>query len=465
MSIHVQLDRFEGPLGLLLHLIREQEMDIFNINIHHITRQYLEYIKTMRRLDLEVAGEFVAMAATLLHIKSKMLLPQYNEDGEEISEDPRKELVQKLMEYKKFRELSADLYKRALLGRDVFPRIPVDDIEAAEEGELILEEKPLFSLIASYRVAMKNMVKTIHRVGSELQSIAERIMEIKDRLFVGKSVVFRDLITAQEGRAGQVLVTFLSLLELAKMGFISVFQNETFGDIHVETKKVIDRDIVSQVESYDSVNAESTAASIMANAQLSLTEPEANFDGEDAPVVVASPAEAASDAEILAEEALLEPTEGQHIMAHDTEKTLLPEEVASDADIDLELARMAAEDRGEVFVLPVVEVFSASRPIEFSPQMIQEMPGEFLGDEIGADESAQAEPVEIMPEAMIEPDVERVMETIANKDFTSADESSHVNSALSAAIFAFDAFNEIKPDNNTEPVAEEPGKGEPEVNI
>jgi segregation and condensation protein A len=391
LSIHVQLDRFEGPLGLLLHLIREQEMDIFNINIHHITRQYLEYIKTMRRLDLEVAGEFVAMAATLLHIKSKMLLPQYNEEGEEVSEDPRKELVQKLLEYKKFRELSADLYKRALLGRDVFPRNPVDDIEAAEEGELVLEENPLFSLIASYRMALKNMKKTVHRVASELQSIASRILEIKDRLMVGNRVVFRDLITAQEGRAGQVLVTFLSLLELAKMGFISVFQNEPFSDIHVETKKVIDRDIVSQVESYDSVNAESTADSIMANAQLSLTEPEANFEGEEAPVVVASPADAASDDEIAAEEALLEGAEGQ-------QKSLLPEEIASDDDIEMELARMAAEDRGEVYVPPVVA------------------------------------------------------ETVAFEQFESADESSHetpklepqVNSALSAALSAFDAFNEIK---------------------
>ena len=119
MSIHVQLERYEGPLGLLLHLIREQQMDIFNINIHQITRQYLEYIKTMRRLDLEVAGEFVAMAATLLHIKSRMLLPSYNEEGEEVVEDPRKELVQKLLEYKKFQELSVDLYKRPLLGRDL----------------------------------------------------------------------------------------------------------------------------------------------------------------------------------------------------------------------------------------------------------------------------------------------------------------------------------------------------------
>lgn len=438
MSIHVQLERFEGPLGLLLHLIREQEMDIFNINIHHITRQYLEYIKTMRRLDLEVAGEFVAMASTLLHIKSKMLLPQYNEEGEEIVEDPRKELVQKLLEYKKFQELSAELYKRPLLGRDVFPRTPLDDVEAVDEGELVLEENPLFSLIASYRSALRNMKKTVHKVASSLQSIASRILEIKDRLVIGQRVVFRDLITAQEGRSGQVLVTFLSLLELAKMGFISVFQNEPFADIHVETKKVIDRDVVSQVESYDSVNADATADAIMAEAQLSLTEPEPMLEGEAESVVVAGPAEAASDEEIAAaEEALGE--DQQQTPSH----ALIPEEVATDEDIELELARMAAEDRGETFVPP-------SRPIEFLPQMIQEMPQDFIAtpEEAIADEALgpsieSAQPVEeIAPEALVMSDEVSLPPVDEALPDISASER-NVNSALSAALSAFDAFNEI----------------------
>ena len=305
MSIHVQLERYEGPLGLLLHLIREQQMDIFNINIHQITRQYLEYIKTMRRLDLEVAGEFVAMAATLLHIKSRMLLPSYNEEGEEVVEDPRKELVQKLLEYKKFQELSVDLYKRPLLGRDVFLRGEREAVEALEEGELILEENPLFSLISSYRTAVKNMKKTVHKVATELQSIAERILEIRHYLVIGKRVLFGELITDRSAGSNQVLVTFLSLLELAKMGFVSVFQSEPFSDIHIEPKKVIDRDVVSQVESYDSVNASATADAIMFEAQLSLTEPEPALEGEDETVVGETFAEAASDEDIAAEEARL----------------------------------------------------------------------------------------------------------------------------------------------------------------
>lgn len=303
MSIHVHLERYEGPLGLLLHLIREQEMDIFNINIHEITHQYLEYIKAMRRLDLEVAGEFVAMAATLLHIKSRMLLPQYNDDGDEVQhEDPRKELVQKLLEYKKFKELSSELYKLPLLGRDIFPRGEREEIEATEEGELILEDNPLYSLIASYRLALKNMKRTVHKVAKELQSIAARIMEIKDLLIVGQRVVFNTLITAKENVGSQVLVTFLSVLELAKMGFVSVYQGEPFADIHIEAKRSIDNAVVSQVESYDSVNAAEKADEIMNEAQLSLEEPIVQFEGEEAPVVEESFADSATDAEIEAEE-------------------------------------------------------------------------------------------------------------------------------------------------------------------
>ncbi|MGE4130468.1 MAG: segregation/condensation protein A [Bdellovibrionales bacterium] len=312
MSLHVHLDRFEGPLGLLLYLIREQEMDIFDINIHQITSQYLEYIKTMRQLDLEVAGDFVAMAATLLQIKSRMLLPQYTEEGEEVHEDPRKELVQKLVEYKKIKELSVDLYKLPLLGRDVFTRGERTDIESLEEGELIVEENPLFSLISSYRTAMKNMKKTIHRVFGELQSIASRIMEMRVYFQVGRRVVMRDLITDNANRGSQVLVTFLSLLELAKMGFVSLFQAEPFADLHIDPKKPIDTAVVSQVESYDSVNAEQKAEEILVEAQMSLDESAViSEDMADAPVVEETFADAATDEEILAEEARLFAPEGE----------------------------------------------------------------------------------------------------------------------------------------------------------
>lgn len=329
MSISVQLDRFEGPLGLLLYLIKQEEMDIFDIQIHQITKQYLAYIKAMRKLDLEVAGEFVAMAATLLHIKSRMLLPNYGgEELDEQAEDPRKELVQKLVEYQKIQELSQELYGRKLLGRDVFPRGQVEDFEALEEGELIVEDNPLFSLISAYRKALKNMKKTVHRVLGELQSIAARILEIKDRLIVGQRVGFMTLLTeGGPAHPNQVLVTFLSLLELAKMNFVSLFQSDTFAEIHVEAKRTIDRDVVSQVENYESVDTEKTSAAIIQQAQIAFTEAELD-DEIDSPaqlelkptdLPIADPVElatwsedAATDEEILQEEQRLLMQEDHH---------------------------------------------------------------------------------------------------------------------------------------------------------
>lgn len=315
MAITVHLAQFEGPLALLLYLIREQEMDIFDINIHQITTQYLEYIKSMKKLDLEVAGDFVAMASTLIQIKSRMLLPQHGE-GEEAGEvvDPRKELVQKLLEYQKFQKLSKELYERPLLGRDVFTRGERTVIEASEEGEIQTDENPLFSLIKAYRSALKAMKKTVHRVSSELQSIAERILEMKDLLLVGQTRTFQELLPAHgEMKANVVLVTFLSLLELAKMGFVSLFQSETLADIHVQAKRPIEKDVVSQVESYDAVNAEETAnalfsASARTTTTIELDEPEAlQGDSETASLDLAEKielieADAATDEDILAEE-------------------------------------------------------------------------------------------------------------------------------------------------------------------
>ncbi len=351
MSIHVHLERFEGPLGLLLHLIREQEMDIFNININHITRQYLEYIKTMRRLDLEVAGEFIAMAATLIHIKSRMLLPQYTEEGEQIVEDPRKDLVQKLLEYKKIKELSVDLYKLPLLGRDVYPRGWREDVESLEEGELVLEEKPLFSLIASYRKVLKNMKQTFHRVFADMQSISGRILEIKDLLLVGKRILFGDLITDRSREGGQVLATFLALLELAKMGFVSLFQSAAFADLHIEALKPIDRDVITQVESYDSVNAEQKAIEIFNEAHLSLNESEIMSDDEVAPgeIVVEEPfAKAATDEEIAHEEQVL------FGVAEETALFGTPEETVAMVD-----QIVGEENAPELEAAPVTEVESS----------------------------------------------------------------------------------------------------------
>lgn len=263
MSITVHLPKFEGPLGLLLYLIRKEEMDIMDIKIHEITKEYLEYIKLMKELDLEVAGEFVAMASTLIQIKSRMLLPQYGDNGEVIEqEDPRKELVQKLLEYQKYQEAAKLLYERPLVGRDVWLRGTRESLDTKED-EIVLEDNALFSLIATYRKALRLMKKKVHQVTAKAQSISSRILEIKDRLIVGHKVTLMELVNATEDRARQTLITFLSLLELGKMGFVGIYQTEAYSDIWVDPKKPIEADVLSRVEEYDSVSSNIVAAKMM----------------------------------------------------------------------------------------------------------------------------------------------------------------------------------------------------------
>lgn len=267
-GIRVQLQQFEGPLDLLLYLIRKEEMDIFNINIVDITRQYFEYIKLMKEFDIEMAGDFIAMASTLIHIKSKMLLPQYDENGEVVEqEDPRKELVQKLLEYEKFKEAAKALYERPLLNRDVWARGVREKIEVADD-EIELEENALFSLIGSYRRAMKTLHKKIHKVNVKLQSISSRIIEMSSLLRPGTSIRMVELlstnITERIEKSRHALITFLSLLELGKLGFVSLYQTEVYGDIHIQTKKEIEGDVLSKVEEYGNIDAEQVSQNLFA---------------------------------------------------------------------------------------------------------------------------------------------------------------------------------------------------------
>ena len=264
MSLSIHIPQFEGPLGLLLYLIKKEEMDIFDIDVHLITSQYLEYIKKMKQFDLEVAGDFIAMAASLIQIKSKMLLPNYNEDGEEEEiEDPRKDLVRRLLEYQRFKEASKQIYERPLLGRDVFKRGKSESIHSDEEGEIILDEGGLFSLIAHYRSSVRKMKKAIHKVARKTRSVAGRILEMRDKFVIGRRILMRDLLTSVEDAKDELLITFLSCLEMGKMGLVSVYQAEVYGDIYLTAKKEITNDLVGRVEEYDSINAEVVAESLM----------------------------------------------------------------------------------------------------------------------------------------------------------------------------------------------------------
>jgi segregation and condensation protein A len=356
MSIRVQLQQFEGPLDLLLYLIRKEEMDIFNINVVEITKQYFEYIKLMKEFDLEIAGDFIAMASTLIHIKSKMLLPQYDENGEVVEqEDPRKELVQKLLEYEKFKEASKSLYERPLLNRDVWARGMREKLEV-QDDEIELEDNALFSLIGSYRKAVKSLHKRVHKVNVKLQSISSRILEIRDFIRPGTTRRMAELLTSAGDRiqrSRQALITFLSLLELGKLGFVGLYQTETYGDIHIQGKKEIDGDVLSKVEDYGVINNEDVANQLFAKQAVADLESELEaVDMEATQMTFADQSEEAvvdiaTDEEIFAAEAELAFDETPAAEAN-MEMTTVPSQEAELVTADLETADFDREPESQI---------------------------------------------------------------------------------------------------------------------
>ncbi len=253
MSYKVKLEIFEGPLDLLLHLIKENEVDIYDIPISTITAQYLEYIEIMKTLDLEVAGEFLLMAATLIHIKSKMLLP-FSEEADEAEEeggDPRQELVRRLLEYQKYKEAAAQLEQMRILGRDTFTKGQMPT-EGLEEGGLV--NLSLFDLLEALKEVLAKAPKTIgFDVTLENITIADRINFIMEILSNGKSITFFSIFQSGSSRA-MIVTTFLAMLELTKMKMIRIYQSEQDGTIRLYVPEVvgesnlIDREIAAERE-------------------------------------------------------------------------------------------------------------------------------------------------------------------------------------------------------------------------
>ncbi|MDD5285730.1 MAG: segregation/condensation protein A [Desulfuromonadaceae bacterium] len=229
----VHLDKFEGPMDLLLHLIKKNELDIYDIPIAIITRQYLEFIKLMKYLNLEVAGDFLVMAATLLHIKSRQLLPlDEQEEVEEVELDPRAELVRRLLEYQQYREAGMLIGARALLGREVFVRsFPDPALAEAQNAEGPLEVS-LFDLVDAFRVLLVRIpAEQFHDVAAaETLSIADCINEILSLLQERETVQFDELVSDDFTRE-RVIVTFLALLELCRLKLVRIFQGSEHGSI------------------------------------------------------------------------------------------------------------------------------------------------------------------------------------------------------------------------------------------
>ena len=231
MSFQIKLDMFEGPLDLLLHLIREHQLDILDIPIAAITEEYLRYLAAMHELDLDVAGEYLLMAATLIHIKSKMLLPPdemaEGEEGEE--EDPRAELVSRLLEYKKFKEAAQTLglleSEAQLLHRRGAPAM-----EFEVEGPL---QVSMVELLRAFRdILMRAETPTPLEITPEELNVGQRIVNLVDRLAAESPLEFTRLFSVGARRV-EVIVTFLALLELLRRGLASVRQSEAMGPIMI----------------------------------------------------------------------------------------------------------------------------------------------------------------------------------------------------------------------------------------
>lgn len=236
MGYEVKLDIFEGPLDLLLFLIKKNEIDIYDIPIALITEQYLNHIEMMRTLNLDVAGDYLLLASTLIHIKSKMLLPA-QDNGEENSEeeaDPRAELVKQLLDYQVFKEAAAQLGQRPLLERDIFKRGYALESRDGEEAEYEAEEEmSVFELVEAFHRIISAIGKTeFMEIDVEKMSLNDRINEIMGRLNERKKLTFAELLGDYSNKR-MILYTFLAILELIRLRMIRVYQASPFGVIRV----------------------------------------------------------------------------------------------------------------------------------------------------------------------------------------------------------------------------------------
>jgi segregation and condensation protein A len=238
-ALEVFLEAFEGPLDLLLYLIRRQNLDILDIPIAEITRQYMSYIDLMKELRLELAAEYLVMAAMLAEIKSRMLLPRPPlDEGEET--DPRAELIRRLQEYERYKAAAEDIDALPRLGRDVYPAAA--EVMERKVVQLVPEVSMKELLIAFKDVLHRADMFTHHRVQMEPLSVRQRMADVLGSLQTADFREFTNLFTPQEGRRG-VVVTFMALLELIRQALIELVQAEPFGPIHVKAATAAEVDL------------------------------------------------------------------------------------------------------------------------------------------------------------------------------------------------------------------------------
>jgi len=242
----VALPQFEGPLDLLLALIQEHRLDVFDVPIAFLTARYLEYLERAQELDLDLAGEYLVMAATLAHIKSRLLLPREegsDAEGTEPGPDPREELVRRLLEYQKYKTAARDLAALPQLGRDVFARRAREELPLSQEEVRFLKspEVSVYRLIESLaEVLRRRKMEIPHEVFVERLSIGDRISAIADRLRGEERIAFTSLFAdLLEGDRHRVVPTFLALLEMARLKLVRIHQADQHGEIHLSRTEAL----------------------------------------------------------------------------------------------------------------------------------------------------------------------------------------------------------------------------------
>jgi segregation and condensation protein A len=234
----VKLEVFEGPLDLLLYLIKRDEVDIYDISIERIAKQYLEYMEAFQVLNIDLAGEFIVMAANLLYIKSRTLLPKEQQMPEEDADedDPRWELIRQLIEYKKFKEAASHLRTRETLQEQLFPRFPATP-ELAPTGDLLLDEVGIFDLISAFQKVLKRLEsrkqEDLREIFEENFTVADKIEFLLRVIYDGIPVRFEECFAEAAGRA-EIVVTFLAMLELIRLKQLRVRQENHFEEIWIE---------------------------------------------------------------------------------------------------------------------------------------------------------------------------------------------------------------------------------------
>ena len=229
----VKLEIFEGPLDLLLYLIKRDEIDIYDISIERITRQYLEYLQAFKELQIDIAGEFIVMAANLIYLKSRSLLPLDQQPPEEDAEedDPRWDLIRQLIEYKKFKEAAAQLQDREFEHEKIFTR---DGGASASDGPLPLHEVGIFQLIHAFQEVIKRVEarENLGEIFAERFSVSDKIEKILQRVGEGRPLRFSELFGQIASRV-EIVVTFLALLELIRLNQVRAMQRKMFDEIEI----------------------------------------------------------------------------------------------------------------------------------------------------------------------------------------------------------------------------------------